>query len=174
MRTSNANFENTQATLHKDVCRCKKCNAESVVSINPDLEANKWECLVCKRTQSWIPSDEYKATVGVCTTLETATDEPQSIADKPKKNITLDSLVKLDYEEVCVMTTDEAIDTLIQCDEHAAKLNEIIGISSVNGYKAEFVSGVVPDIGKLRNLKKWLWEVIRREYALSEIKKSKL
>lgn len=181
---SNVSFENTQATIHNDVCRCQKCNAESVIRINPDLAINKWECKVCRSTQNWIPSEEYKASVGCVANImnsirviagsSSESSDSSQLAipnEKPHckilpdivmKQITLDSLVKLDYDEVCAMEFDDALETLAECDDHAARLNEIIGISAGNGYKTEFVSGVLADIGKLRNLKGWLWEVLKK------------
>jgi hypothetical protein len=86
-----------------------------------------------------------------------------SNSNKKMGKFTLDALAKMDRADVDKMTSSDALDALIACDDSAGKLNEAIGIAAQKGYSREFLSGVIGDIGILRDLKQLLHDKLEQE-----------
>lgn len=162
--SSIVNFEPAQLEASKDVCRCVHCNAESSVTVFPDLPKNKWKCEVCKHANIWKPSETYAQIYGMMFGQDVPNqNEINSNPNNKMGKLTLDTLAKMDRGDVENMTSGQAFDTMCACDDEAGYLNEIIGISAQKGYNPEFVRGVTSDLGKLRTLKALLKQKLEME-----------
>jgi hypothetical protein len=159
------NFEEAQLEACMDACRCVHCNAESSVKVFPDLPKNKWKCEVCNKTNLWKPSELFAKMFGLGfgSAQPPLKNDINSNPNKEMGKLTLDALAKMDRGDVEKMSAGDALDTLVACDDAAGGLNEAIGMAAQKGYNQEFVSGVIADLGKLRNLKQLLTGKLEQE-----------
>ncbi len=147
-----------------DLVTCAMCSQIGKLEVYPELGTQMWDCPACGKGQVWSPSKEFNESYSYGTSLLSVPKNKISTNPNIKMGkLTLDALAKMDRGDVEKMTSSDALEALVACDTAAGSLNETIGIAAQKGYNREFLSGVMDDIGKLRNLKQLLHDKLEQE-----------